>query len=349
MSTYARTSLRTPLRAAIAVAALAGALLTPAAAYAATPAASGAPSGASGSVAQAPVDRYDGEKVLVYKDAEHGVLAVLRNGAEGPEAYFRAVGPNWKPGDVWAVKVLAIVDRAHPVATTHEYVTGLKAQLVNAASATPSVKVTAPDGTVKTYALPKGEPATKPTGKPTAKPTAPTAGAVTTKGCTVTQSRSIGAGTDAVLTMSPSGPKATFADASGAPAPSLGTLDRKHPKLPASAGIYVEILNPYGVAPQLKSKVEGGVGSKYAIQDFPKLPKGCKLNTGAAVTTPSSAPLAGTAGQTSVVPKGAVAAGAEFTGRSSDDTVALAAGGAGPAVVGAGGYIVLRRRSAHRA
>ncbi|MET9359852.1 hypothetical protein ABZX93_02910 [Streptomyces sp. NPDC006632] len=344
MSTYARTSLRTPLRAAIAVAALAGALLTPTAAFAAT----SAPTTVS-AAAQSANDRYDGEKVLVYKDAEHGVLAVLRNGAEGPEAWFRAVGPNWKPGDVWAVKVIAAVDRAEPVATAHEYVTGLKAQLIDAASATPSVKVTSPDGTVTTYALPKGKPAAKPTAKPTAKPSAPAAGAVLTTGCTVTQSRSIGAGTDAVMTMSTDGPKVTFADGPGTPVPSLGTLDRKHPKLPASAGIYAEILNPYGTAPQLKSKVEGGAGSSYAIQSFPKLPKGCELNTGAAAKAPSSAPSANTSGQTSVVPKGAVAAGAEFTERSSDGTPVLIAGGAGLAVAGAAGYVVLRRRSVPRA
>ncbi|MFG2722396.1 hypothetical protein ACGFW5_29510 [Streptomyces sp. NPDC048416] len=338
MSTYARTSLRTPLRAAIAVAALAGALLTPAVAFAAD-----APKPAA---SQSANPRYDGEKVLVHKDATHGVLAVLRNGAEGPEVWLRAVGPGWKPGDVWAVKVIAVVNRDQPVSTAHEYVPGLKAELINASGATPSVRITSPGGTAKTYALPQGKPASK----PTTKPGAPAASGVTTKGCTVTQSRSIGAGTAAVLTMSPNGPKVTFQDGPGTPVPSLGTLDRKHPKLPASAGIYAEILNPYGTAPQLKSKVEGGAGSQYAIQNFPKLPKGCTLNGATPAKTPSvpsSAPSVNTAGQTSVVPKGAVAAGAEFKEQSSD-TPALAAGAAGLVLVGGAGYTVLRRRAANR-
>ncbi|MFE9409764.1 hypothetical protein ACFYN0_13375 [Streptomyces sp. NPDC006704] len=135
------------------------------------------------------------------------------------------------------------------------------------------------------------------------------------RGCTVTQSRSIGAGTTAVTSMSPSGPTVTFQDGPGTPVPSLGKLDRAHPKLPASAGIYVEILNPYGAAPQLKSKVEGGAGASYAIQKFPALPKGCALNGAGAAKTPSSAPSAAAPGQTSVVPKGAVAAAPEFTTR----------------------------------
>ncbi|MFJ8311775.1 MULTISPECIES: hypothetical protein [unclassified Streptomyces] len=320
MSTYAPSRRRTALRAAVATAALAGALLTPAAAFAVTPAQAPA-------AAQSSAGRYDGEKVLVYKDATHGVLAVLRNGPEGPEAWLRAVGPNWKPGDVWAVRVIAEVSRQQPTATAKEYVVGLKARLLDASGATPSVQVTAPDGSVKTYALPKG--------KPAAKPTTPASGAA--KGCTVTRDVSIGAGTDAVMTLGPNGPTVTFTNGPGDPVPSLGKLDRNHPKLPASAGIYAEILRPYSTTPQLKTKVEGGPHSSYAVQDFPRLPKGCEPD--------AASPSANPSGQTSVVPKGAVAAGAEFKDGSGDRT-ALAAGGAGLAVAGAAGYVALRRRGA---
>ncbi|MFD7015046.1 hypothetical protein [Streptomyces sp. NPDC059928] len=335
MSTYT-PSRRLALRAAVATAALAGALFAPAAAFAATTAE--APAAAQPSAGQSANPRYDGEKVLVYKDATHGVLAVLRNGPEGPEAWFRAVGPNWRPGDVWAVRVIAGVSRQQPTDTAKEYVVGLKAQLLDASSATPSVKVTSPDGTVKTYALPKGRPATK--------PTTPPVGGASAKSCTVTRTNSIGAGTDAVMTMSPSGPTVTFQDGPGDPVPSLGKLDRNHPKLPASAGIYAEILHPYATAPQLKTKVEGGVGSRYAIQDFPKLPQGCELNGTTPAKTPSAAPSANT-GQTSVVPKGAVAAGAEIKDQSGDKS-ALLVGGAGLALVGGAGYTVLRRRAVNR-
>ncbi|MFI6683059.1 hypothetical protein [Streptomyces sp. NPDC050485] len=117
-------------------------------------------------------------------------------------------------------------------------------------------------------------------------PTAPTAGGAA-KGCTVTRDASIGAGTDAVLTLGPNGPAVTFKDGPGNPVPSLGKLDRNHPKLPASAGIYAEILHPYSTAPQLKTKVEGGPRAPYAIQDFPKLPKGCKPAPAVNSTTPA--------------------------------------------------------------
>ncbi|WP_438292064.1 hypothetical protein [Streptomyces sp. HUAS TT7] len=329
MSTYARI----PLRAAIATVALAGAFLTPAAAFAATPAHT--PAAASAPSA----GRYDGEKVLVHKDAGHGVLAVLRNGAEGPEAWLRAVGPDWKPGDVWAVKVVGAVTRQTPSFTVTEYVPGLKAQLLKAETATPVLRITSPDGSVKTYALPKGaaaEPSPKPSGKPSAKPKP--SEPVAAQGCTVTQRKNIGAGTLAVLTMGTKGPSVTFEDGDRTPVKGLGKLDRQHPELPVSAGIYAEILNPYGSAPQLKTRTQGG-DAPYGYATFPKLPKGCTLD---GTSTPVT-----NGGQTTVVPKGAVAAGAEIE-QSSGDNTALIAGGASLAVVAAGGYVALRRRNAAR-
>ncbi|MFE3183764.1 hypothetical protein ACFXKR_23300 [Streptomyces violascens] len=332
MSTYARTS----LRAAIATVALAGAFLAPAAAFAAT----SAPAAASASSA----DRYDGEKVLVYKDASHGVLAVLRNGAEGPEAWLRAAGPNWKPGDAWAFRVVGAVTRQEPSVTVTEFVPGLKAQLLKADTATPVLRITAPDGSVKTYALPQGtaaKPSPKPSGKPSAKPKP--SEPVDTKGCTVTRRENIGAGMLAVLTMGTKGPSVTFEAGDHAPVTGLGKLDRRRPKLPVSAGIYAEILNPYGSAPQLKAKTQGG-DDTYGYAAFPKLPKGCTLDGTSG--TPVNAPTQN-GGQTTVVPKGAVAAGADIKQGGGDDT-ALIAGGAGLAVVAAGGYVVLRRRNAAR-
>lgn len=95
------------------------------------------------------------------------------------------------------------------------------------------------------------------------------------KACTASLEADIGAGTTALMTLSTSGPTVSFKDGPGRPIPSLGKLDRTHPKLPASAGIRAEILKPYGTAPQLRTKVEGG--APYDVQDFPKLPKGCKV------------------------------------------------------------------------
>lgn len=52
-------------------------------------------------------------------------------------------------------------------------------------------------------------------------------------------------------------------------------------------------------------------------------------------------------GQTTVVPKGAVAAGAEFK-QGGSDKGALIAGGAAAAAAGGIGFVALRRRSAAR-
>ncbi|MCX4779641.1 hypothetical protein [Streptomyces sp. NBC_01264] len=112
-----RTALRTP----IVTAALAGALLAPAATALAAPAPQAVTSVAAvtsmTTVSAASAvsgdgsgnDRYDGEKILVAKSR----LAVLRNGAEGPEVWIRAVAADWKPGDGWAGRVLAKLDPAH--------------------------------------------------------------------------------------------------------------------------------------------------------------------------------------------------------------------------------------------
>ncbi|MFG3282861.1 hypothetical protein [Streptomyces sp. NPDC048111] len=93
--------------------------------------------------------------------------------------------------------------------------------------------------------------------------------------CTATLEVSIGAGVTAVLSLSPSGPAVTFKDGPGRPLTGFGTLDRTRPALPASAGIRAEIRTPYGPAPVLRTKVEGGPDAPYQIQDFPALPRGC--------------------------------------------------------------------------
>ncbi|MFE9404598.1 hypothetical protein ACFYNY_22980 [Streptomyces sp. NPDC006530] len=97
------------------------------------------------------------------------------------------------------------------------------------------------------------------------------------KACTASREVSIGAGVSALLTLSPAGPRVTFKDGPGRPLPGLGTLDRAHPKAPASAGVRAEILTPYGTAPRLRTKVEGGAAAPYQFQDFPRLPRGCAL------------------------------------------------------------------------
>ncbi|WP_328942910.1 hypothetical protein OG259_16115 [Streptomyces sp. NBC_00250] len=167
--------------------------------------------------------------------------------------------------------------------------------------------------------------------------------------CTVSTSVSIGAGTKAELFMTRQGPLAEFsaADDNGKDRV-FAMVDRAHPSLPKSVGFIGRIVAPNSTTPSLYTKVEGGT-AKGATHAFPKLPKGCTAET-VPGDTANGATGTGTgttthAGQTSVIPKGGVAAGAEL-GTAGDDTALLAAG-AGASFAAAGlGFVVLRRRSA---
>ncbi|MER7725335.1 hypothetical protein [Streptomyces sp. NPDC096323] len=201
-------------------------------------------------------------------------------------------------------------------------------------------------------------------------------GPVTPVECVATVTKSIGAGTLAELSTGPSGPSVVFQGSDGKV---VGQLSRLHPKLPASAGFLGEIINPSSTAPQLRTNMEGG-GHPASVTDFPKLPKGCSFTYTTTSGTGSSAngssgtgssangssgtgsSANGTSGtgssangssangtetqtsQTSVVPKGSVAAGAEIEQNGSP--VLIAVGGA--AAVGAAGlgFVLMRRRAA---
>ncbi|MFD9544645.1 hypothetical protein [Streptomyces sp. NPDC060022] len=156
--------------------------------------------------------------------------------------------------------------------------------------------------------------------------------------CVATVQKDIGAGLEALLTISPSGPSVVFRSFGDGKV--FETLDRKHPKLPASAGIIGEILNPDSHTPQLRTIVEGG-GHPASVTDFPKLPKGCSFLYGN--TPDSGTDENGT--QTTVIPKGGVAAGAEY--EQGNDHMLVTAGGAAAALSAAGiGFVALRRRRA---
>ncbi|WP_369376814.1 hypothetical protein [Streptomyces sp. cg36] len=114
--------------------------------------------------------------------------------------------------------------------------------------------------------------------------------------------------------------------------------------------------------PVFRMRVHGGK-SGWATLAFPKKPagQGCAATTGTAKpagtsgtsgtgTTTQTTATAATATGVQVVPKGAVAAGAEINGGGGHDT-ALLAGGAGLASVGAAGLglVALRRRAGARA
>ncbi|MFB7779357.1 hypothetical protein [Streptomyces bauhiniae] len=167
-------------------------------------------------------------------------------------------------------------------------------------------------------------------------------GPVTPVRCVVTVTRSIGAGTEALVTISPSGPSVAFRGA-GETKLLPYTLNRLHPKLPASAGFQAEILDPAGTHPRLRTNMEGG-GHPATVQDFPQLPKGCSFaypttSTGSAGSTGSTT----STNQTTVVPKGSVAAGYEST-QDSNVSALMAVGGAAAAGAAGIGFVVLRRR-----
>ncbi|WP_329403883.1 hypothetical protein [Streptomyces melanogenes] len=163
------------------------------------------------------------------------------------------------------VKDLGTLNRSHPALARSA---GIDVEILNAYGSTPQLLAKTNGGTSGYYeiqnfpTLPKGCSLDEGT---------------VVKQCTVSQQDGIGAGLDARLTMSPKGPSVVFVDeADGSQVKRLGTLNRSRPKLPASAGIYAEIVQPSSWEPQLKSKTQGGT-TRYAFTDFPKLPKGCPL------------------------------------------------------------------------
>ncbi|MFD4320022.1 hypothetical protein [Streptomyces sp. NPDC058548] len=189
--------------------------------------------------------------------------------------------------------------------------------------------------------------------QPSTEPT--TGGSVVVLGkCTVSRTVDIGAGTKAELFMTRQGPLAEFSTADDNGKDQVfAMVDRAHPSLPKSVGIVGRIIDPKSATPSLYTQVEGGPDAKGATHAFPKLPKGCTFETVPGGTSNGTAGTgAGTGtgittntGQTSVIPKGAVAAGAELG--TEDDGTALLAAGAGASLAAAGlGFVVLRRRSA---
>ncbi|MFE0705205.1 hypothetical protein [Streptomyces sp. NPDC058872] len=192
--------------------------------------------------------------------------------------------------------------------------------------------------------------APKPVENPAPAPApAPTPGPVVTLGeCTVQQViPSVFAQLTVTLTNDlEKGPKAVLNDEAGKP---ILVLDRDHA---ADLGQGLTIKGANTTTPKLGQRTQGG-DTPYAWTAFPKLPKGCEKDTATptpapSTTTPAPAGNTGTTttnGQTSVIPQGGVAAGAEFG--AEDDSTALIAAGAGAASLAAAGlgFVVLRRRA----
>ncbi|MGW4277263.1 hypothetical protein ACWEGQ_34105 [Streptomyces seoulensis] len=209
--------------------------------------AAAAPAGPARTVAHVagtdPGARYAGKAVAI----GGGMAAVLRNDprAGGPEAWIRAVGPHWKPGDAYMYRVLAKLDSTTRTARQG----GLSLELTGVTGSAPTLRVRTAAGVTRTYALPK-------------------AGTADARGCTIIKEASIGAGTMAVLSNGPTGPQAFFKDA-GDGTRFGGVVNRAHPALPESAGFVARINGANGPAPVLVTNMEGG-GHPATTTPFPK-------------------------------------------------------------------------------
>ncbi|CAM5559039.1 hypothetical protein SAVIM338S_04608 [Streptomyces avidinii] len=324
--------MRTAVRTAIATALLAGALLAPAgAAFAATPL------NAAATASSVP-DRHAGTPVSIGK----GLVAVLRYKAEGPEAWIRSVPENWKAGDDYMGPVVTVLDDKHRSGSAN----GLDLKLVEGGEIHVQTLVVTKDGKSTSYPLPKGQ---------------------GSECVTEPVEQAIGAGALAQLMMSPDGPLVQLKFAEEGPDAEHTVLTRANPSLPKGAGIVARILNPSSAEPVFEWKTQGG-DAGYGHASFPKLPKACtpyytfqkptekpqpEGKTSVPPTTPApaptptpAAPKPQTAGQTSVVPKGGVAAGAEIADGDTGNTTTVAAGVGLMAIFGAlGASVVLRRRA----
>ncbi|MFE9633745.1 hypothetical protein [Streptomyces sp. NPDC006463] len=236
-------------------------------------------------------------------------------------------------------RVLTVLDDAHRSATGGK----LQLKLVEGGEIHVQNLVVTKEGTDTSYPLPGGQGSECVSGPVT---------------------KALGRGLEVRMTTSPEGPRAElFGPASGDTA--WRTLTRKNPALPASEG-EVRILNASSAEPLLEWHVQNGAPVGHA--SFPKLHPGCTFNytlqkptrtplpetapSDEPVTKPSAtpstpaAPKPQTAGQTSVVPKGGVAAGAEVAASEESAGSTTALGAALAAVLaGVGTAFALRRRA----
>ncbi|MFF0433295.1 hypothetical protein ACFYU9_13845 [Streptomyces sp. NPDC004327] len=328
--------MRTALRTAVATALFAGLAVTPALAGTAfaddqKPASTGGtalsgPKTDDCTVTETIASVYPDWTVTLTNDAKKGPKAVLKD----------------EKG-----KVLETVDRAHPGPT------GLGQKITGAGTATPRYGQHTNGGDTAPYRwtdFPK-----LPKGCVTSTPPKSSGGTVlsgpTVHGCTATEviTSSYGHGWTVTLTNdAKKGPKAVLKEENGKV---RATVDRAHP---TNDGIGLKIKNANTATPLFGQNTNGGPTAPHQWTAFPKFPKNCGKTTGTPTTQPTTpathAPQTGTqGGQTSVVPKGGVAAGAEFGTVAQSNDTALIASGAGAVVVVAGlGFAASRRRATTR-
>ncbi|GAA0586626.1 hypothetical protein [Streptomyces crystallinus] len=412
--------MRNALRTVLATAVVAGVALTP---VVTATTALAAPSVSKAAAAKN--DRYSGLPVYIGK----GYVAVLRNHTAdgGPEAWIRAVGPDWQRGDTYMTRVMTVLDRKQ----TSAVVDGIRLRLNRVGGELPELVVSGAGSTNTTVYFPERvDDAPDPTPAP-AKPVRTVAlkGGLTAKlyhrgeqhryftatvlkggkvlgelkagGGYTSKDSDVFAGVRVVLTSEglitsamagPYGGQGESGDSGRLvrtqtllgglkgkvyahdegkhvyysahilekDGNQLGVLRAGFDHAPKDQEVYPEVLvrvtldsrgklMSYDVDMGGSDKGTGGKGTGGKGT-------GGKGSTGTpgkgapATSTPAPAPAAQTgATGVQVVPKGAVAAGAEIKGGGDDHTV-LVAGGAGLASVGAAGlgFVALRRRAGAR-
>ncbi|MFB6810826.1 hypothetical protein [Streptomyces sp. NPDC056387] len=358
--------MRSALRTSIVTAALAGALLAPAAttAFAAPPVQSATASG-YGTVSDD--DRYAGEPVYIGE----GLVAVLRNGPEGPEAWIRAVGEQWKPGDTYMVRVLTLLDRSHSGDTVH----GLSLKLTRLDTSAPVLTVTK-DGATESFPLPKAS--SPKTGSPKASspktpdvrvepaPEDPKAAAAKTpvtagKGRYDGEVVLVGKGRIAVLRNDAEGPEVWIRAVSDDWKPGdgwagrvLAALDPSGPRAVVDGTVY-ELAKADNGRYGLTVRAQGGgapalyllpgaepAAAKPAAQPAAVVQSAVSVQPAADVKPQGGA-------QTVVVPRGGVAAGAELAAEDTGNSTTAAAGAGLVAIfAGVGVALMARARRATR-
>ncbi|MFD8415722.1 hypothetical protein ACFV2Q_28870 [Streptomyces sp. NPDC059650] len=347
--------MRTALRTSIVTAALAGALLAPAATTAfAAPAVQSVTTSVYGTVSDN--DRYAGEPVYIGA----GLVAVLRNGPEGPEAWIRAVGEQWKPGDAYMVRVLTTLDRSH----TGDTINGLSLKLTKLDTSAPVLTVTT-DGATKSFPLPKAESVKSPekpkspeAPKSTEGPKSPKTPATTVKDRFDGEIVLVGKGRIAVLRNDAEGPEVWIRAVADDWKPADGRAGRVLATLTLSSPHAVVDGTDYKLAKTdagrygLTVRVQGeGAADFYLLPEATRSTKTVATTTVAVKSVADVKPAADvkpqTAAQTVVVPQGAVAAGAEIAAEDTDDSTTLAAGGSLVAILaGLGAAWAARNRAA---
>ncbi|KPI33471.1 hypothetical protein OV450_6539 [Actinobacteria bacterium OV450] len=353
--------MRSALRTSIVTAALAGALLAPAATTAfAAPSVQSATASGYGTVSDD--DRYAGEPVYIGE----GLVAVLRNGPEGPEAWIRAVGEQWKPGDTYMVRVLTLLDRSHSGDTVH----GLSLKLTRLNTSAPVLTVTK-EGATKSFALPKASSPKTPDVRVEPAPEGPKTPAAAKTPVTADEGRYdgevvlVGKGRIAVLRNAAEGPEVWIRAVSDDWKPGdgwagrvLAALDPSGPRAvvdgtayelaKADNGRYGLTVRPQGGgAPALYLLPEAEpAAAKPAAQ--PAAKPAAVVQSAVSVQPAADVKPQGGA-QTVVVPRGGVDAGAEFAAEDTGNGTTAAAGAGLVAIfAGVGVALMARARRATR-